>query len=327
MTQIPAPPDTAADPAPVRLRRILCLLLALITLALYLPVRHFEFNNYDDAQYLTKNPWVQYGLRPEPIKWAFTTGYAGNWHPLTWLSHMLDWQLYGSNAGGHHLTSALLHLLNTLLLFGLLTRLTGATWRSAFVAAVFAWHPLRAESVAWVAERKDVLSAFFGLLCLWAWTAYAQLSKVQSPKSKVAYVIALLFFALGLMSKPMLVSLPIILLLLDFWPLGRVAAPWAPSSATDETACRLPATSLLLEKAPFFLLTLVLCFVTFKVQKAGGAMLMDNRSQLYRVANALNSYVGYLGKIFWPVNLAVPYPYPEHLPAGRIFAAVLFLLP
>ncbi len=335
MTQIPAPPDAAADHAPVRWRRILCLLLALITLALYLPVRHFEFNNYDDAQYLTKNPWVQYGLRRETINWAFTTGYAGNWHPLTWLSHMLDWQLYGANAGGHHLTSALLHVANTLLLCGLLCRLTGSLWRPAFVAAVFAWHPLRAESVAWVAERKDVLCAFFGLLSLWAWSSYVEKSKVQGPsasakatadkKSMIAYVMALLFFALGLMSKPMLVSLPLILLLLDFWPLDRMAVPWAARPATNGTVRRLPVTTLLLEKTPFFLLTLVLCFVTFKVQKAGGAMLMDNRTELYRVANALNSCVGYLGKIFWPVNLAVPYPYPDHLPAGRVIAVALFL--
>ena len=176
-----------------------------------------------------------------------------------------------------------------------------------------------------MAERKDVLCAFFGLLSLWEWTTYVGRSQVQSPKSKVAYGAALLFFILGLMSKPMLVSLPIIMLLLDFWPLERMSLPWATRPAADGPVRRLPVTALLLEKLPFLAVTLVMCCVTFKVQHVGGAITLTHLTLLDRIANALNSYVGYLGRIFWPVNLAVLYPYPAHIPAAKVIAAAVVL--
>src|SRR5664280_597796 len=204
-----------------QLAALLCLALALVTTALYLPITHHDFVNFDDDDYITNNSHVKAGLTWAGVIWAFQTGAAANWHPLTWLSHMLDCQLYGLYPGGHHLTSLLFHVANTLLLFLWLNQLTGALWRSAFVAALFAWHPLRVESVAWAAERKDVLSAFFWMLALIAYTRYARESRVQSPKSRVFYGLSLLAFAGGLMSKPMVVTLPFVLLLLDFWPLER----------------------------------------------------------------------------------------------------------
>ena len=291
--------------------RAICLLLATITLALYWPVTGFEFNNYDDAQYITKNPVVQSGITTETVAWAFRSGYAGNWHPLTWLSHMLDCEIYGLNAGGHHFTNVLFHTANTLLLFSLLRRLTGAVWRAAFVAALFAWHPLHVESVAFVAERKDVLSTFFAwltLLAYWSW--------VKTP-GWPRYTLALLLFALGLMSKPMLVTLPLLMLLLDFWPLERLQL-----DKFQSWYLRLK------EKLPFLVLTLVFCGVTFRVQKSGGAMSLTDLTFANRVANALNSYVGYIAKIFWPRDLTVFYPYPHHLPSGRVISAgiIVFLI-
>ncbi len=315
MTQNPEAPEPDVDQASTRRAKLLALLLGFITLIVYLPASRYEFNNYDDGQYITKNPWVQNGLHWETIKWAFTSGYASNWHPLTWISHMLDWQLYQASAGGHHLTSILLHSANTMLLFGLLCLMTKAPWRSAFVAAVFAWHPLRVESVAWVAERKDVLCAFFGLLSLIAWVRYVQESKVQSSRSRVSYALALLSFALGLMSKPMLVSLPLILLLLDFWPFHRVA----DNAKTSWQRCAL-------EKIPFFLLAAISCVITFHFQKSSGAMSMVHEPLPFRLANAINSCAGYLGKIFWPHHLAVIYPYPHQLPTLQVAAAAVLLV-
>ncbi|HZV36655.1 MAG TPA: hypothetical protein VFB72_18910, partial [Verrucomicrobiae bacterium] len=178
--------------------RLACALLAFITLALYLPVRHFAFNNYDDAQYLTTNPHVQSGLNWNCVKWALTTGYAANWHPLTWLSHALDYSLFGSNAGGHHLTGVLFHVADTVLLFLLLRQLTGAFWRCVIVAGMFAWHPMHVESVAFIAERKDVLSMFFGLLTLMAYWRHAKQFPAPKLDLRGSYGLALLFFALGL---------------------------------------------------------------------------------------------------------------------------------
>ncbi len=197
--------------------------LLLFTLVLYWPVLNCDFVNYDDDRYLTENPQVQGGLSLQSLRWAFSTGYASNWHPLTWLSHMADCQVFGLQPRGHHLTNLLFHAVNTLLLFGILQRMTGALWRSMMVAALFALHPAHVESVAWVAERKDLLSTFFFLLTLWAYVRYVEQSKVQNPKSKVSHAMALLLFAFGLMSKPMLVTVPFVLLLLDYWPLNRNA--------------------------------------------------------------------------------------------------------
>ncbi len=308
--QMPVMPDAAARPTSFRGDACICVLLAVVTLALYWPVAGFEFNNYDDAQYITQNPRVQSGLTAQNIRWAFTTGHASNWHPLTWLSHMLDCQLFGLNSGGPHLVNALFHIANTLLLFGLLRRLTGAVWRSAFVAALFALHPMHVESVAWVAERKDVLSAFFGLLTLLVWCSY-----VRTPFWP-RYALALFLFTLGLMSKPMLVTLPLLMLLLDFWPLRR--------AQTDKPLHGF--VPLVIEKLPFFALALVSCVITFLVQKAGGAVMRgDMISPGKRVANAVVSYVRYLGKLLWPQNMAVVYPYPAHIPGWQIAGAALLL--
>jgi hypothetical protein len=265
---------------------LICLLLALITLALYWPATHFDFINYDDPDYVIYNPPIQHGITGAGLVWAFKTRHASNWHPLTWASHMADCALYGLNPGGHHLTNLLFHAANVVLLFLVLCQWTGAPWRSALVAALFAWHPLHVESVAWVSERKDVLSAFFWLLTLAAYGRYAK-------GRKVFYCLALFFFALALLSKPMVVTLPFVLLLLDFWPLKRTAAP-----------------GLFVEKIPFFALAALECVATLWAQS--GANSVVNFGILpfsARVANALVSCVLYLWKMLWPVDLALPYPY------------------
>jgi len=315
---------SSIHPAGQPLVRRVCLLLALITIVLYLPVQNFPFNSYDDPQYLTQNPHVQNGLTVTAIAWAFTTGYADNWHPLTWLSHLLDVELFGFHAGGHHLTNLLFHVANTLLLFLVLNCWTGTLWRSAFVAALFAWHPIHVESVAWVAERKDVLSTCFWLLTMIAYGKYSGSSResgLAEPPRPLAgrrfYMLALLFFVLGLLCKPMLVSLPLILLLLDYWPLHRIQLPFTCKDV-------LP---LLLEKIPFFLLAAASCVVTYLVQKNGGAVQpLDNLSLADRFANAIVSYARYLGKIFWPTDLAIIYPYSRHLPLIEVVSAAFLLL-
>ncbi len=306
--------------------RLIGLLLALVTLLVYLPAAHDGFVNYDDQDYVTENSPVQKGLTWTGIKWAFTTGHASNWHPLTWLSHMADCELFGLNPGAHHSVNLLLHAVNAALLFLLLLRLTGELWPSAFVAALFAWHPLHVESVAWVSERKDVLSTFFALLTLLAYTRYAQhatsdlcqVTRTNSTLSPVIrhwsrfYWLALILFALGLMAKPMLVTLPFVMLLLDYWPLQRFTGQGLGSGVRR----------LILEKAPFFLLALISCVVTFLVQRNGETVMTLQQFPLnLRIENALISYVRYLGKTFWPVDLAVIYPLPGHLTWIRAIAA------
>jgi protein O-mannosyl-transferase len=269
---------------------LICLLLAAVTLALYWPAAHFDFTNYDDPDYIIYNTPIQHGITRDSLAWAFTTSHASNWHPATWISHMADYALYGLNPGGHHLTNLLFHAANAVLLFLVLCQLTGAQWRSALVAALFAWHPLHVESVAWVSERKDVLSAFFWLLTLSAYGRYAQPS---GARCRVWYGLALFFFALGLLSKPMVVTLPFVLLLLDFWPLQRRATP-----------------GLFLEKIPFFVLAALDCVATMWAQKeANSVVSFDILPFSARIANALVSCVLYLWKMLWPVDLAVPYSY------------------
>ncbi len=324
-----AAPQTKIPAAPF----LICLLLIAATLAVYWPVIHCDFLNYDDPLYFTSNPHVLKGLTPGGVVWAFTTGHASNWHPVTWLSLMLDAQMFGKGPIGPHLTNLLLHAANTMLLFLLLRRLTAATWRSALVAALFALHPLHVESVAWVTERKDVLSAFFGLLSLWAYAGYAR--KVTSDRWQVTssesaaapspvtrhaslfYWLAVIFFALGLMSKPVLVTLPLMMLLLDWWPLGRVTGDRRPVTGVAR---------LVAEKIPFFVLGAVSCVVTFIVQQKGGAVAaLTDYSLSERIENAFVSYARYLGKMFWPATLATPYPHPGHWPFGLVlFAVVLF---
>jgi protein O-mannosyl-transferase len=278
-------------------KRVVGLLLAAAVLAVFWPALHYGFISYDDHTYVTSNRDIQQDLNWQSIKWALTTGYAANWHPLTWLSHTLDYQLYRLNPLGHHLTSLLLHAANAVLLLLLLNRMTGALWPSAFVAAMFALHPLRVESVVWVAERKDVLSTFFWMLTVGSYVRYAEEFKVQGSKFKVLYGLCLVFFVLGLMSKPMLVTLPFVLLLLDYWPLGR----W---EFTPKFSWRL-----IVEKIPFILLAAGDSVVTFLVQNHGGAVATLAKFPFgLRLANVPVAYVRYIGKNFWPSGLAVFYP-------------------
>ena len=303
------PPSNKRSVYPI----LICLLLAVITGILYLPVKSHSFIGLDDGFYLTGNPHVQQGLTFQSFRWAFTTTENSNWHPLTWLSLMLDWQLYRSWAGGHHLTSLVLHILNTLLLFLLLNRTTRAMWRSAFVAALFAWHPLHIESVAWAAERKDVLSAFFGLLTLLAYTRYSELKSKNAKASPAWYMLTLFLFTLGLMAKPMLVTLPFLMLLLDFWPLARfrINNLKSPSASKKSAQVRDTWQSLALEKLPFFLLATASCVVTFYAQRHGGAVgSFVNFPLDLRVGNSIISYLRYILKMVWPVDLIIFYSFP-----------------
>jgi tetratricopeptide (TPR) repeat protein len=338
--------ETAVHRSRNRQILVLWLLLALVTAALYWPVIHHDFVNFDDPDYATKHPHITTGLSWANIRWAFTSIHSTNWHPLTSITHMLDCQLYGVHPTGPHLTNLFLHIINSLLLLLLLHVLTGALWRSAFVAALFALHPMHVESVAWVSERKDVLSAFFFMLTLLAYARYVgtfsaepeshttigpapetapQVSRLTFHNSRFPalkslwYGAALLFFALGLMSKPMLVTLPFVLLLLDFWPLGRLTLPPSGSPSKPKT--------LFLEKAPFFVLSLASCLVTFLVQKASGTvMALEIMSPAARLANAVISYARYLGKFFWPSELTVFYPFREwHWLSWQVLGAVLLL--
>ena len=287
------------------LKFIICIFLVISTLAVYWQVKDHEFINYDDNAYLTENGHVQVGLTGESIVWAFTTPYASNWHPMTWLSHMLDYELYGDHPKGHLLTNVLLHITNALLLFMVLFRLTGAIWQSAFVAVLFALHPLNVDSVAWAAERKNVLSTLFWLLTMWAYISY-----VNNPSIK-KYGWVALFLALGLMSKPMLVTLPFVLLLLDYWPLRR----WNiknTNGSIEQTTKSIPLSRLILEKIPLLLLVIGSITTTLIVQKMGGALKSFDVFPLKeRLINALVSYLSYLQKMVWPSNLSVFYPHPE----------------
>jgi hypothetical protein len=299
---------------------LICLALALGTFALYQPVAHHEFVSYDDPDYVLNNPQVRNGLSAEGIVSAFTKSHAANWHPLTWLSHMLDAQLFGLIPGAHHLVSVAFHAANAALLFLLLQQLTGATWRSALVAALFAWHPLRVESVAWISERKDVLSGCFWILTLMAYVRYVRTG------SRRAYIAATTLFACGLMAKPMVVTLPFVLLLLDCWPLQRMNVGTNASrfSLAEVWASLKP---LIIEKAPFFALALAACIITLFAQSGGGAVTSsDHLSLLVRGENAVVSYARYLGKTLVPANLTVFYPHPIHWPQWQIAGSVLILM-
>jgi tetratricopeptide (TPR) repeat protein len=289
--------------------------VALVALAVWLGVARNEFVNYDDPDYVTSNPRVQSGLSWENVRWAFATGHASNWHPLTWLSHMADCEWFGLNPSGHHLVSAGLHLLNSFLLLVWLRRITGAIWRSLVVAAFFALHPLHVESVAWVSERKDVLSGVFFMLTLWAYAEYGLRlgtgGEAGGRGLKVWgwYGAAVVLCGLGLMAKPMLVTLPFVLLLLDFWPLrrwGQGGGGWLPRPSR-----------VLLEKAPFFLLSAASSVVTYVVQQRGGAV-STAISLGARIENAVVSYARYLLKTAWPTDLAVLYPHPGHWPGTAV---------
>jgi len=284
----------------IRHDAVICSLLALLAFAVFWGVLGNGFILYDDPQYVTENYRVSSGLSLENLAWAFTSGHAANWHPVTWLSHQLDAQLFGLEPRGHHLVSLLVHCTNTALLFLTLFRLTGARWRSVLVAALFAVHPLHVESVAWVAERKDLLSAFFGLAALFAYLQYV------NRRGVARYLLLVLLFALSLMSKPMLVTLPLVLLLLDWWPLGRLSG--AKGAAVE------PLPRLVLEKLPLLALSLLSSWVTVLVQSGEALNTLEATPLSLRISNALLAYLRYLGKLVWPADLAVLYPLPKEIP-------------
>jgi protein O-mannosyl-transferase len=298
---------------------VLGLLLVLATLALYNPVIHHPFVNFDDDRYVTDNTHVRAGLHWDTVKWAFTTYDEANWHPLTWLSHAMDCQLFGLNPAGHHYVNVLLHAVNVVLVFWLLWKATGFAGRSCMVAALFALHPINVESVAWVAERKSVLSMLFLLLAVWAYGWYAR----KPVFGRYAAVAAL--FACGLMAKPMVITLPLALLLLDYWPLQRIG------TATGNTGSRFvirPLFWLILEKVPLLILSAASAIVTIKAQKAGDAIGSVTQYPIFiRLENAAVSYARYLGKAFWPSHLAPMYPFREgSLKGPMVWAATILLV-
>jgi protein O-mannosyl-transferase len=296
----------------------ICIALAGITWTVFGQTLRHDFINYDDDLYVYENPNVVSGLTQPAILWAFTHAHAGSWHPLTSLSHMLDCQVYGLNAGGHHFTNVLLHTLAVVLLFLFLQKVTRAPWRSAFVAAVFAVHPLRVESVAWIAERKDVLSGVFFMLTLLAYARY-----VSGERSLPRYLLVAFFFALGLMAKPMLVTVPLVLLLLDYWPLCRFGS--RPLGNAANFARRSPFSGLVAEKIPLFLLSLLSSLLTWWAQR----IFMRSTSEIPlvpRAENAIVSYVRYLQQLLWPADLAPFYPHPQALPLLLVIAAAALLV-
>jgi Flp pilus assembly protein TadD len=313
--------------SPAQRKLVLGLLLVVVTLALYNPASRNGFVNFDDDRYVTDNPQVRAGLHWSTISWAFTSLDQANWHPLTWLSHALDCQLFKLNPVGHHYTSVLLHAANALLLFLILQWFTGYTARSMMVAALFAVHPLNVESVAWVAERKNVLSMFFLLLAIAAYGWY-----VRKP-GIVRYIAVALLFACGLMSKPMVITLPLVLLLLDYWPLGRMRfSSNVGSNDNDDAKAHFalsaqPMSRLCLEKIPLLALSAGSAVITMIAQRAGGAVLTSAaRAPMLRLENVILCYALYIKEALWPSHLAALYPYRHALPAWEVAAAALSLL-
>ena len=302
----------------------LALVLVALTLAVYYPVNRLPFISLNDGEYVTHNFHIN-ELNWETVKWSFTAFYAANWHPLTWLSHALDCQLFSLNAGRHHDSNLLLHVLNAVLLFWILWRATASVGRSFMVAALFALHPINVESVAWVAERKNLLSMFFLLLALGAYQWYARKPRLGR------YLVVAMLFALGLMSKPQVITLPFILLLWDYWPLGRMFAIGDQSSSQTTREAIIPARSfswLVLEKLPLLALSAASAFITVKAQRAGGAMGGALRSYSFavRMENAIVSYIRYLSNAIWPTHLAFFYPHPSGFQHQQVWQGYLLLL-
>lgn len=302
---------------------LICVFLVVSTLSVYRQVLECEFVNFDDTIYVTENEHVNTGLSWDNTKWAFKAGKVGYWHPLTWLSHMLDCELYGVKPGMHHLTNLVIHIANSLLLFLLLQRLTSSLWKSAFVAALFALHPINVDSVAWVAERKNVLSTLFWILTIWAYTSYVRRGGI------LRYLITLLIFALGLLAKPMLVTLPFVMLLLDYWPYERIR--FGIYSKRDKSAPagkrKTTIPGLVWEKAPFFALSAVSVYLSSLSTKLLGITISTEWVPMkLRAANALVSYARYIGKAFWPQGLAVFYPFPKAVPLWQGMGALAILL-
>ena len=301
----------------------LCLLLTVVVLVFYNPVIHNGFLNYDDDQYITQNTHVWAGLTWATVKWSFSTYQLANWHPLTWLSHALDCELFGLNPVGHHYVNVLLHAANAVLLFLLLQSATGSRWRSLMVAALFALHPINVESVAWAAERKNVLSMMFFLIALYAYVWYTRRPGI------LRYAAVACSFALALLSKPQVIAFPFLLLLWDYWPLCRIGAPAVVErAARGGNVPRLRGGWLVLEKAPLLMLSAASAVVTMQAQNAGGAIqTFSHYRLLLRLENALISYVRYLGKALWPSKLVALYPLPARLyPAWQVGAAVVLLM-
>ena len=300
-------------------------LLALLVIATYLPVRNHDFVNYDDPDYVTNNAHVQQGITKQSVGWAFENlhGEKTYWHPLTWLSHMLDVEMFGLKPGGHHLMSVFWHMLNVLLLFWLMLRLTGKPWRSAIVAALFAVHPLQVDTVAWITERKNLLSTFFLFLTTLAYVRYA--ARPSIGRNAMVFVL----FALGLMTKPAIVTLPCLLLVLDYWPLRRVRQATVPEGDATATSPYVSASwkQLVIEKLPLFALSAASSFLTL-AGHAGLGMVQDGAqlSVIYRIENAIVSYVRYIGKTIWPSDLSVLYPHPGAWPRWQVIAAGVLLL-
>jgi hypothetical protein len=290
------------------------MVLAVVTIAAYWPVLGAEFVNYDDDEYVTENQHVLGGLTLDGAKWAFTMDEnTANWHPLTWLSHMLDCELFGQHAGLHHLTNLIIHTTSAVLLLLVLASMTGSIWPSAFVAAGFALHPLHVESVAWIAERKDVLSGLFWILTMGCYLRYTRAGNRSS------YILTLVVFALGLMAKPMLVTLPFVLLLLDYWPLNRF-------ESNPTTSLYRKVRHLIVEKIPCFVPMAASCVITYIAQKGGGAVVdIEALSFGTRLSNAMVAYIAYIIKIVWPVGLAILYPF-KHIPMWQAFSAFLSLV-
>ncbi|MGD0169110.1 MAG: hypothetical protein ABSE54_05235 [Smithella sp.] len=294
--------------SPEKQKLIIYIVLILATLAVFWQVNQYSFVNFDDHVYVTQNIHIQSGITLDGCRWALGTHYLGLWNPLVWLSFMFDYQLYGLNAGSYHLTNLILHILSALLLFWLFNRMTGAIWKSAFVAAFFALHPLHVESVAWIAERKDVLSAFFWMLTLCLYVYYTEKPVIKR------YLPVVFSFVVALMSKPMVVTLPVIMILLDYWPLGRF---------------ELRKSDLMLwqlrEKIPFFILSAVLVFITLYNPSQQDTSLKAF-SLIPRLANAPVAFVTYLEKTFWPHDMAVFYPFSDQLPVWQVLEATILII-
>ena len=319
-------------PVAFRIDYFIALLLVLATLSVYYQINQYAFIHIDDNQYVYENRFVRQGLTLESISWAFTELHSVNWHPLTWLSHILDVTMFGVNSGPHHITNLFFHIANVLLLFCILKKMTGQIWQSGFVAALFALHPLHVESVAWISERKDVLFAFFWMMTIGSYIRYW-----KQPKKK-NYAIIVLFFTMGLMSKPMIVTLPFVLLLLDFWPLKRICLqqPLKNNELQEGKQIRTKSKKhisllaqifrLILEKTPLFLLSGIISVITIHTQTLGKAVVsIEELSFKARVGNAIVAYSSYIGKMLWPLRLTIFYPQPGTFPLWEITGAGFLL--
>ena len=292
------------------------LFLVVATLSVYLQVRNFEFLHYDDEKYVTRNEHVSAGLTPKSVSWAFTTTYAEFWHPVTWLSHMLVCEIFGLNPGWHHLAGLFIHIVNSLLLFLIFRKTTGDPWRSGFIAALFALHPLNVESVAWVSERKGLLCALFWMLAMWSYVRYVERPGIRR------YLLIILFFILGFMAKAMIITLPFVLVLLDYWPLRRI---WLGQPTTGGKSHQRPL-HLLREKTPLFILAVLMGLAAFLAQKGGGHLSSFDALPLgSRIASSLISYLSYIGNMIWPFHLSVFYPIRSVMPAWQVAGAFLLL--